>query len=587
MSEKRIPDTPSAERENAAEAVWQRRNLKPARRQAKPHPREAVVLSDPKPKVPAGQAKGTAKKPASTASAAGGKKAGTHSAPKAGTKAGAKPGKKPGATPKKNGARSSGSASGSVRKRAANAGRKRAKQLPRELSIVLAAVLLLAIGALIGLMLRQEKQYKRFQAMRAVVERQVFYEGTQVDGIDVSGMTLRQAQEYWGNQIEPTYAARTVTIANVVGRSVTSADLGYSSDYLDVLSAAWDAGRSGSLEERYREITERTGTPASYSVSRSFYDESLIERYVQAASKNLNSEPTEPRMTGFDMDTREFSFAEGTMGQKLDEEKMAADIRDTLNAGSGSITLVLNEVRPEHTVEDIRGDYGLIASARTNATSSSSARLSNLRVALSSINGVSVKSGETFSFNGTVGQRTIERGYQPAAAYAAGEIIEEVGGGICQVSTTLFNAAVKSGLEITERHNHSMPVGYVDKGKDATVDWKRLDFKFTNNTDSDIFINAYLNSEKRVIVGIYGKMLADGEYITVEGVTTGTEDFTTVYEVNPALAPGTQNVKQEGRTGYTAEAYKILWDKDGRQLSRTLLCKSHYLSRDQIVEIAP
>ena len=231
--------------------------------------------------------------------------------------------------------------------------------------------------------------------------------------------------------------------------------------------------------------------------------------------------------------------------------------------------------------------YDKIASAQTDASSSSSGRLTNIRLSLAAINGLRLQPGETFSFNGTVGERTTARGYKAAGAYSAGEVVSEVGGGICQVSTTLFNAVVKADLEITERHNHSMPVGYVDKGKDATVNWGGQDFKFTNNTDSEIYIGAYLTDSKRVRIGVFGKLLEDGKYITVEAVTTGTHGFSTEYQTDFTLGPGEEKVIQEGRTGYSAEAYKIVWSADGKQLSKELLCTSRYQSRNKIVAVGP
>ena len=442
-----------------------------------------------------------------------------------------------------------------------------------------------AICLLGCLMAWQTTKYARFRQMRAVVEQQTFYDGTMVDGIDVSGMTYQQAQQKWADEIEPAYAGRTVTFDN--GKTVTAAELGYESNYLNVLGVAWDAGRYGSLEERYENIYRRKSDPTAYSVARVLFRDELVDRYVQAAAKALDRSPTEPGIESLNMETFEFSFREGEPGRALDQQRMAQDIRDTLNSGSGSVQLVLNDVQPEHRVEDIRDDYGLIASAQTNASSSSSARLNNISLALSAINGARIQPGETFSFNDTVGKRTTERGYKPAGAYSAGEVVEEVGGGICQVSTTLFNAVVKADLEITERHNHSMPVGYVDKGKDATVNWGNQNFRFTNNTDSEVYIGAYLTSDKRVRVGVFGRLIEDGKYITIEAVTTGTLNFTTIYETSFELAPGQQNVRQEGHNGYTAEAYKIVWDKDGNQLDKSLLCTSRYAPRDRIIETGP
>ena len=159
-------------------------------------------------------------------------------------------------------------------------------------------------------------------------------------------------------------------------------------------------------------------------------------------------------------------------------------------------------------------------------------------MALQLINGTHLAPGESFSFNDTVGKRTTERGFKVATAYSSGEVTEDVGGGICQVSTTLFNAFVKADMQIDERHNHSLTVAYVDKGKDAAVNWGNQDLRFTNNSSDSVYICCYLTSDKRVRFGIFGKLLPNGESITVEGVTTGKIDFETVYQANPSMASG-------------------------------------------------
>ena len=171
-----------------------------------------------------------------------------------------------------------------------------------------------------------------------------------------------------------------------------------------------------------------------------------------------------------------------------------------------------------------------------------------------------------------------------AGAYSSGEVTQQVGGDICQVSTTLFNAVVKSDLEIVERHNHSLPVGYVDKGKDATVNWGSQDFRFRNNTGDNVYIICGLTDDKRVRFGIFGKMLPDGQTITVEAVTTRTLDYKTEYQSTPLLAPGQTNVLQTGHIGYDAEAYKLRWDGQGNLISKELLCKSRYPARNQIIQ---
>ncbi len=162
---------------------------------------------------------------------------------------------------------------------------------------------------------------------------------------------------------------------------------------------------------------------------------------------------------------------------------------------------------------------------------------------------------------------------------------EQGGGGICQVSTTLFNAVAKADLEIVERHNHSLTVGYVDKGKDATVNWDSQDLKFKNTTGGDVYICCLMTSDKRVRFAIFGKMLENGETITIEAVTTKTIKYDTQYEVNPLLPPGQSRVVEPGKNGYKAEAYKVRWDAAGNQISKELLCKSFYKAKDQIIQM--
>ena len=444
------------------------------------------------------------------------------------------------------------------------------------------AVLLVGIGIMVVLMMRQNALHADFLMMRGVVDQQTFYDGTTVDGVDVSGMTLSEAKEYWRDTIEPAYSGRTVTFDN--GASVTARDLGYTSDYEAVLTSAWSAGRRGSLEERYIRAASRQQTPLAYSVTRSDYSENIVAQYVQLAAKQVDRPVQNAGIESFDPDTCEFTFIEARPGTLLDQESLRESIKTAISEGGGAVTIPVIAIPPDATTEEVAARCGMISSAVTNASSSSSARLNNIRLALSFINGTCLRPGEVFSFNNTVGKRTAERGFKKAGAYSSGEVTEQVGGGICQVSTTLFNAVAKADLEIVERHNHSLTVGYVDKGKDATVNWGSQDFRFKNTTGDNIYICCYLTDDKRVRFGIFGQMLENGETITIEAVTTRTLDYDTRYQASALLAPGQTSVIQEGRVGYEAEAYKLRWDANGNQISKELLCKSRYPARSRIIQ---
>lgn len=447
------------------------------------------------------------------------------------------------------------------------------------------AVLLVMIMCMLGLGGWQYTRYQTFLTMKAAVDRATFYEGITVEGVNVENMTLEQALEHWETGIEPGYSQRRVTLSN--GAEFTAAELGYSSDYASVLTAAWSAGRSGSLAERYEALAFRKNQPASYNVNRKPYSTDVIAQCAAAVAGQIDRPAENAHIESFDTSSYKFKFTDEVVGSRLDQARLQQDIVAALDAGGGTVELIVNSIQPEVKQADIAGKYGMITSAVTNASSSSSNRLSNIKLATKTINGTCLKPGETFSFNGVVGERTTKRGYKTATAYSGGKVVEDVGGGICQVSTTLFNAAVKADLKIVERHNHSLTVGYVDKGKDAAVNWGSQDLRFTNNTDDNIYICGYVTDDKRVRFGIFGKLLPNGESITVEGVTTGEVPYETVMQPSMLLFSGETQVVQKGKVGYTAEAYKIRWDANGKQISRELLCKSTYRATSEIVEFGP
>ncbi len=192
--------------------------------------------------------------------------------------------------------------------------------------------------------------------------------------------------------------------------------------------------------------------------------------------------------------------------------------------------------------------------------------------------------GETFSFNQTTGQRTLEKGYRMAAAIAGGATVDEVGGGVCQVSSTLFNAAAMADLTIVKRSPHTWPSNYVEKGRDATVNWPNLDFVFRNDKDTPVFIVAYYQ-QRQCTVEIYGASLGAGLSIELSTQLTSRTDPPSepIYENNPQLDPGTMQEKKKARTGYVVETYKV-YKQNGVETRWEWLCTSEYPMIQQVIE---
>ncbi len=181
------------------------------------------------------------------------------------------------------------------------------------------------------------------------------------------------------------------------------------------------------------------------------------------------------------------------------------------------LQIPLEILEPEVTAEDLEGMLfrDCLGGQTSSFSGSSNSRINNINLAVSKINGVILMPGETFSYNQTVGQRTIANGFEEAGAYSNGEVVQEVGGGICQVSSTLYCATLYSRMEITDRTNHYFRVSYLPLGQDATVSWPDPDFKFTNNRDYPVKIVAWCDNDARELtIQIWGTDV-DGIYVTL------------------------------------------------------------------------
>ena len=236
---------------------------------------------------------------------------------------------------------------------------------------------------------------------------------------------------------------------------------------------------------------------------------------------------------------------------------------------------ITKEDLEKNLFKDVLGEY-------TTTVNGSSVRKNNVRLAGEKCN-VILLPGEEFSYNKTVGKRTKENGFGEAGAYLNGETVQEVGGGVCQTSSTLYNAVVLSNLEVTERTNHTYISSYVPIGRDATVSWGGPDFKFKNNRDYPIKIEAsYANS--KLTCKIIGTNV-DGSYVKFTSERTGDVAYNTKYENDATIPEGQQVTKQAGSNGGRAVSYRLVYDKDGKLLSKKKEAKSYYKGHEAIIAV--
>ena len=209
-------------------------------------------------------------------------------------------------------------------------------------------------------------------------------------------------------------------------------------------------------------------------------------------------------------------------------------------------------------------------------------RSNNVELSTKKINGVILMPEEVFSYNKTVGERTITKGYKEAGAYAGGKVIQDVGGGVCQTSSTLYNVALLANLEIVDRTNHQFLTSYVAEGRDATVTWGGIDFKFKNTRTYPIKIEA--KAKNGVCeMSIYGIEEKKEYKVEIQSVVKTYIPYTTKYEYDSNLKNGEEVIMQNGYEGCTCETYRIL-KSNGKIVSKTLLSKDSYDSLPMIIK---
>lgn len=268
----------------------------------------------------------------------------------------------------------------------------------------------------------------------------------------------------------------------------------------------------------------------------------------------------------------------------VDFDMSLEDINAILSESKSEYTIPLKITVPEVTIDDF-GDKAFVdklSKYTTRYDASNTNRATNISLASDKINGVIVMPGETFSYNQTVGARTITAGYKEAPIYVNGKVVDGIGGGICQISSTLYNAVLLANLEIVSRRNHYFMTSYVPASLDATVSYGSIDFQFKNTRNYPIKIVS-ISDNGVCSIEIYG-IKEETEYeVVIESTVTETIPYTTKYIDNSSLPVGYENVIVSGSNGYKSEAYKIL-KLDGKVVSKTLLSKDSYNARQEEIE---
>ena len=449
-------------------------------------------------------------------------------------------------------------------------------------------------GNLISL---DESRLENFNVCKKEIYTDRIYQGVYVDNVHVGGMTQPEAVRAVSDQHNDKKNAFDITI--VVGNQswhVNNERVPVSRNTQELVERAWALGRSNTaslgsavtpFQERIDVASAMRSSPQSFTTVLD-YDHTALRNLTDGIVNYVNRDPVDSMVQSFDFNTKTFTFTDDKPGAYINPDNLYKDITALLDDGvtSREFRVVPEKIAAEATKTDMMNNFGLI-SAYTTTTTKDKNRNTNIQLSARAINGITVQPGETFSFNKATGERTAAKGYKEAPAISGGQSKDEVGGGVCQTSSTLFNAVARADLEIVERNPNAWPSHYIEKGLDATVNWPGLDFKFRNNTKQPIFILAGYSNQK-ITVNIYGMSLGAGVKIDLESelikeIPKPTEPK---YVLNTNLAPGETKQTVTARKGYEVATWKV-WYQGNREVRRELLFKTTYKAYQETYEYNP
>ncbi len=431
------------------------------------------------------------------------------------------------------------------------------------LGIIIAAVAVICIMAAVKFAGGRSKEVETdvttestaTEAPETELEKQVT-----VDGISITGMSREQAREALKKKykwsMKATYNGEEYELQDMMGTKI------------DAL-----------LEEIYR------GTPKeSYKLDTSGLEEVVQSEVDQIAAK-WNVAAKNGSISGFDKQNGSFTYAGEQNGFAVDKEKLASDIAKSLAAKDFQAVIEVsgNVVAPEISEARAKELYQVIGTYSTKTTANKD-RNRNVELAAEALNGLIIQPGEEFSFNNATGERSLAKGYKPAGAYVNGVLVEEPGGGVCQVSSTLYNAVVFSGLTTTQRHAHSYEPSYVTPGEDAMVSYGGPDMKFVNKSASAIAIRASFADRtlKISIVGI--PILEKGVTLSMSSKKIAEVDAPApVYEEDQTLQLDEEKIVKAETKG-SRWVTNLVTKKDGVVISDEFFHNSSYRGKPATIK---
>ena len=401
-----------------------------------------------------------------------------------------------------------------------------------------------------------------------------FAPGTEVDGVPIGGWSKEEALMELRQRSDPHLKQMEVVLSwQDRVETLGAAELGVRYNLEEILNDAWNRGRKGTLLERFYQLEEAGSGRAVYTTSL-IWDQGGLKEALRSAIGSWEKAAKDAEAY-FDPDADQpFTYAKEETGVSIDWSKLLSRVEQGLQGritGTVRVEVPASVLQPDGTLRRLQEDTKKLSTMLTPLGGSSDNRVHNIKQSLAKFHGMMVRPGETVSFNETTGERSAENGYLEAPIIINKSLVDGPGGGVCQSSSTLYNAWLKAGLQVQERVHHAFPLSYVAEGFDATVNYPNLDLKFTNDSEATVYIKAYI-SGGNACVELYGRpesevrleqKILERKEPPAAKILKDTEGTYVKY------ADETYTVTQ-ARQGMTVEAWRIYME-NGRETHRELL----------------
>jgi vancomycin resistance protein YoaR len=405
------------------------------------------------------------------------------------------------------------------------------------------------------------------------------YDGVMLEDQDVSGRTQTELIELLQQFNERSREKTVFVYYDDQAYSVQASDVGFSIDVESTAEAIWNYGRVGSWLDRIQSI--RTASTKTQNLPvRITFDEAKLNDIVSAWKRQVDKPHKNAAL----------SLATGGVipeakGVRLMEAELKTSLLRSFYRNDGQyVAMPMVVVEPKVTTESLRqaGIVVMQSIFSTRFNTEDTKRSTNVKLAADKINGQILQPGQTFSFNETVGPRDKASGFQEALEFFDGELVPGIGGGVCQVSSTLYNAALLANLDIKERLNHGKPLSYISLGRDATVVYGILDFKFVNSSNSPIMIVCEVKGDT-LYAAVFGREKLEE---SIDIIITDQKEISpvTVKKPDPELPVGETKVENKGAPGYDLKVYRLVSAK-GKIIKREFLSKDQYMAENIIIKV--